>query len=71
MKCNVNFQSLLSVLSLLLVGTYVAHAQGDGWNWPEDKATAQEKVVLYTDAKKQKNYQEAVPPLEVVARECS
>ncbi len=64
MKCNVNFQSLLSVLSLLLVGTYVAHAQGDGWNWPEDKATAQEKVVLYTDAKKQKNYQEAVPPLE-------
>lgn len=36
----------------------------DGWNWPEDKATAQEKVVLYTDMKKAKNYEAALPPLE-------
>ena len=53
------------MLSLLLAVSYVAQAQnGGGWNWPEDKATAQEKVVLYTDAKKQKNYEAAVTPLE-------
>ena len=65
MKYKINYRSFWSALSLLLAVSYVGKAQnGGGWNWPEDKATAQEKVVLYTDAKKQKNYTEAVPPLE-------
>ena len=65
MKYKLNYKSFWSMLSLLLVVSYMAKAQnGGGWNWPEDKATAQEKVVLYTDAKKQKNYEAAVPPLE-------
>ena len=51
------------MLSLLLAVSYVTKAQGN-WNWPEDKSTAQEKVVLYTDAKKQKNYEAAEPPLQ-------
>lgn len=63
MKYTVYHKSFGSFLALFLVFSYAAHAQG-GWNWPEDKATAQEKVVLYTDAKKQKNYEAAVPPLQ-------
>ncbi len=63
MKYTVHYKSFGSLLSLFLIFSYAAHAQG-GWNWPEDKATAQEKVVLYTDAKKQKNYEAAVPPLQ-------
>ncbi len=65
MNYKFNYKSFWSMLSLLLVVSYVAKAQNaGGWNWPEDKATAQEKVVLYTDSKKQKNYEAAVPPLE-------
>ncbi len=63
MKYTVHYKSFGSLLSFLLIFSYAAHAQG-GWNWPEDKSTAQEKVVLYTDAKKQKNYEAAVPPLQ-------
>ncbi len=63
MKYTIHYKSYGSLLALFLIFSYVAHAQG-GWNWPEDKATAQEKVVLYTDAKKQKNYKEAVQPLQ-------
>lgn len=37
-------------------------AQCKEWIWPEDKATAQEKNVLYSDAVKAKNYREAVEP---------
>ena len=62
MKYTIHYKSL-SFLSLFLIFSYAAQAQG-GWNWPEDKSTAQEKVVLYTDAKKQKNYEAAVPPLQ-------
>jgi len=35
----------------------------NGWNWPEDKATAMEKNALYTDALKVDNYQEALTHL--------
>jgi tetratricopeptide (TPR) repeat protein len=63
MKYTIHYKSYGSLLALFLIFSYAAHAQG-GWNWPEDKATAQEKVVLYTDAKKQKNYKEAVQPLQ-------
>lgn len=34
-----------------------------GWNWPEDKATAEEKNVLYTDYLKMDNYKAAIEPL--------
>lgn len=33
------------------------------WNWPEEKATAEEKYVLYKDALKMDNYQAAKAPL--------
>ena len=65
MRYKINNKSIWSMLSLLLAVSYIAKAQnGGGWNWPEDKKTAQEKVVLYTDSKKQKNYEAAVPPLQ-------
>lgn len=32
----------------------------NGWNWPEDKATAQVKYAMYTDALKNENYPEAL-----------
>ncbi|MFP4089503.1 MAG: tetratricopeptide repeat protein [Cyclobacteriaceae bacterium] len=57
-----NQKSLWSACLLLLLATAVK-AQ-DGWNWPEDKKTAQEKVVLYTDMKKQGNFEQALPPLQ-------
>ncbi len=63
MKYTIHYKSFGSLLSLFLIFSYAAQAQGN-WKWPEDKATAQEKVVLYTDAKKQKNYEAAVPPLQ-------
>lgn len=63
MKYTIFYKSYGSFLALFLIFSYAAHAQG-GWNWPEDKAKAQESVVLYTDAKKQKNYEAALPPLQ-------
>jgi len=45
----------------LLITTVGLKAQN--FNWPEDKTTAQEKWVLYTDAKKQKDFAAAVPPI--------
>jgi tetratricopeptide (TPR) repeat protein len=50
MKTKLN---LSVILMIVLVST--SYAQSD-WNWPEDKATAEEKNVLYTDAMKQGNY---------------
>lgn len=47
---------------LLFVTAFGAFAQ-NGWNWPEDKATAEEKNVLYTDAYKTGNYEGALVPL--------
>ncbi len=34
----------------------------NSWNWPEDKAAAEERYVLYKDALKQDNYQGAKQP---------
>ncbi len=34
-----------------------------GWNWPEDRKTAEEKYVLYTDKFNLGNYKDADPPL--------
>ena len=56
---SINMKTLLGlVLGITFFLSSAAMAQ-NGWNWPEDKATAQEKNALYTDAMKIKNYQEA------------
>ncbi len=62
MNFMLNQKSFWSTCLLFILFATLANAQ-DGWNWPEDKATAQEKVVLYTDMKKAKNYEAALPPL--------
>lgn len=49
-------------LTLLILSLNNAEAQS-GWNWPEDKATAQEKNALYSDYLKNNNYQAAIEPL--------
>lgn len=50
--------------SILVIVGFSASAQNTpGWNWPEDRATAEEKNVIYTDMMKLGNYKEAVPPL--------
>jgi len=52
------------VLTLLVAWSinFQVSAQ-NGWNWPEDKAKAQEKYALYTDALKNENYQDALTHL--------
>ena len=49
-----------SVLFLLIT---TSGLKAQNFNWPEDKSTAQTNYVLYTDAKKQKNFEGAVEPL--------
>jgi tetratricopeptide (TPR) repeat protein len=61
MNLMLNQKSFWSACLLLMMFATAANAQ-NGWNWPEDKATAQEKVVLYTDMKKAGNYEAAIPP---------
>ena len=52
---------LFSLIALLVIG--VAYGQSeDDWNWPEDKAPAEEKYVLYKDALRQDNYKAAKKP---------
>ncbi len=41
-----------------------ASAQCKGWNWPEDKAAAEEKNVLLTDDTKAKQWRKAVPSFQ-------
>ncbi len=49
------------VLTLFTAWLFAFQAIGqNGWNWPEDKAKAQEKYALYTDALNNDNYQEAL-----------
>jgi len=50
-------------LAITLIGFSYVFAQTPGWNWPEDKQTAEEKNVIYTDMMKLGNYKEAVPAL--------
>jgi tetratricopeptide (TPR) repeat protein len=49
---------ILTLLTTVLISLSV-HGQ-NGWNWPEDKATAQVKYAMYTDALKNDNYPEAL-----------
>lgn len=61
MRLNLKLNSIWAAFLLLLAASTMAQAQ---WNWPEDKKTAEEKVVLYTDYMKQGNYEAAEKPLE-------
>jgi hypothetical protein len=44
------------LVTVLAAGSAMAQA---GWNWPEDKETAETKNALYTDNYKQGNYRKA------------
>ena len=49
--------------TILFISVLAVSAQAQ-WNWPEDKAGAEERNVLYTDAVKMGNYREAIEPLQ-------
>jgi tetratricopeptide (TPR) repeat protein len=59
---KVKFLSGVVLAIVALFAVQSAQAQCKGWVYPEDKATAQEKIVLYGDALKMKNYRGAVEP---------
>ena len=46
----------------IFLTAYSANAQCNDWIWPEDRSTAEEKNVLYSDAVKAGQYREAVKP---------
>jgi len=50
------------IVTMLVGSTWTASAQA-GWNWGDQEEIAKEKNVLYTDAKKAKNWEGAVEPL--------
>lgn len=57
----------LIVVSFILIFAGHANAQRDPkniWNWPEDRATAEERNVLYTDNLRSELFADAVEPLE-------
>ena len=59
---KVKFLSGIVFTIVALFSIQSVQAQCNGWTWPEDKATAQSKVVLYGDAVKVKNYKKAIEP---------
>jgi len=61
-------KKLLTTLTLLVTLTFGIVAQ-PGWNWPEDKATAIENNVLYTDAVEMGDFKGAVVPLQWLIKE--
>jgi len=61
LKLNIMKLKLLITLSLTVV-TMSLYAQPE-WNWPMDKATAEEKNVLYSDYLKMKNYRQSANAL--------
>lgn len=56
-------RSTILLIGIILVGFSYVFAQTPGWNWPEDRQTAEEKNVIYTDMMKLGNYKQAVPAL--------
>jgi len=56
-------KSTILTLAIVLFGLSYVFAQTPGWNWPEDRQTAEEKNVIYTDMMKLGNYKETVPAL--------
>ena len=58
-----------TLLCLFCLLPAFAFSQSNNWNWPEDKKTAQEKKVLYTDSMEHGDYLGAVASLEwLIAR---
>ena len=55
---NFNIMKKLLLTLFVLTLSFNVFAQ-PGWNWPENKAEAEEKNVLYTDYLKQQNCEEA------------
>jgi tetratricopeptide (TPR) repeat protein len=56
-------KKILTTLSLLVTLSFTLVAQ-PGWKWPADKAKAEEKNVLYSDAVKMGDFKGAIPPLQ-------
>lgn len=48
---------------ILLSTAVMSHAQ-PGWNWPEDKAAAEEKNVMYSDSQRAGQFQQAAEHLQ-------
>jgi tetratricopeptide (TPR) repeat protein len=61
-------KKLFTILSLLASISFTVVAQ-PGWNWPADKASAEEKNVLYADAVKMGDFKGAIPPLQWLINE--
>lgn len=62
-------KNLIYTIALTMLSAYSVLAQ-PGWNWCDDKATAEEKNVLYTDAVKMGDYKSAVVPLQWLITTC-
>ncbi len=62
-KGKLKMKKALTTLAILVTLSYTLVAQ-PGWKWPEDKATAEEKNVLYSDALKMGDFKGAIPPLQ-------
>ena len=60
---NFNIMKKIILTLILFINTFYLFAQ-PGWNWPENKAEAEEKNVLYTDYLKQQNCEAAVEHLD-------
>ena len=60
MKRSIYKQILLALT--VLASANMVHAQCSDWKWPEDKAKAEEKNVLYTDALRNSNFKGAQKP---------
>ncbi len=56
-------RAFLTICALFIICSGDIFAQ-DGIKWPQDEATAREKVALYTDALKAKQYKEAAESLQ-------
>ncbi len=61
MKTRVLF--ILGLFSCQLAFSQATSLTPTGWNWPDDRKTAEEKYVLYTDMFNLGNYKAAVPPI--------
>jgi len=55
---------ILLLTSLMVVQAFAQRDPNNVWNWPEDRATAEEKNVLYSDYVRSEEYAGAVEPLE-------
>jgi hypothetical protein len=58
-----NMKSRLLGLGIAMIMAGSTAIAQTGWNWPDDKATAEEKVALYTDNFKTGNYRRAADHL--------